>query len=850
MNAILLDWPAAAAAGPGRAGGKGWQLGVLAGFGVPVPPGFVIDSGVGAQRPPGGELPAALLAALAEALESRGWTDRPLAVRSSAAAEDSAGASFAGIHRSCLNVRGPAALAAAVCSVLDSHSTPAAQAYRERLGLAAAQSRMAVVVMPLLEAVAAGVAFTCDPVSGREDQYVIHANWGLGESLVGGLVDADEYRLEERYPDETLVVVAQRRGAKARRSVVDSARGTRLDETPVALQSQDVLSPAQAVALGLLVRDAASALDYATPFYDLEWVWDGSAFWIVQARPITARGRYTYPALRNQPTLWSRGNSRDVVPDPLPALDRSLSLPLANRILTRTGALAGYAALPGVRRTALHGGRVYFETAVLQWEAFDTFDVAPQACNRLIGGHQPEITVPQATPGERLGRVWRSLRFLRRCLRPRLRARSTLAQAHALAAQRLALRLPADAVALAGQLQAQVLDMRSAEDLLLLQSAASALFVLRDLLERYFPGEGDALAAALTSGGTPSVTAAMSYALMQLARVAEADPDALAWLRSPQRAGHRWREQLPRDSAFGEAFGIFLQDYGHRAVYETYLHHPRWRENPDYLLDAVRGLIGCAAGPLRERQQRSAAAARRRIGARLPLQQRLLVPLLVKLAVAERAMREGARSALTAQAGVVRRLVLALGRHWAVAASLPAAGDVFHLTLAELLALADGRLAPPHAACRAAWRRRQYDEFVQQEVAEVIIEHAGAVVTPSSAAPSPARRGGNEWRGIVAASGNASGSAYVAHRPDEALGLPAGAILVAPATDPSWTPAFLKAAAIVMETGGYLSHGAIVARELGIPAVVNLAGILGAVRTGDCLEIDADHGIVRRVPPG
>lgn len=847
MNELLLDWSAAAIAGPSRAGGKGWQLGVLAGLGLPVPPGFVIDSCAEADRRCGGELSAGLVAALACELEKRGWTDMPLAVRSSASNEDSAQASFAGIHRSFLNVRGHAALVEAVRNVLDSSTAPAAKAYRGRLGLADGQSRMAVVVMPLLAAVASGVAFTCDPVSGREDQCVIQANWGLGESLVGGLVEADEYRLEECYPEENLLLVAQRRGSKARRSVVEDGQGSCTRDTPAALASQDVFSPTQAIELGMLVRDAAAALDYTRPFYDVEWVWDGSMFWIVQARPVTARGWHTYPALQGQPALWSRGNSRDVVPDPLPALDRSVSLPLINRILTRSAALAGYAGLPGVRRTALHHGRVYFETAILQWEAFDGFAVAPQAYNRMLGGHQPEIIVPAATLGERFSRTWRSLRFLRRCIGPRWRAKATLARAHAAAAQRLAQPLPQNPAELAGQLRAQVIAVRNAEDLLLLQAAGSAVFVLHDLLETYFPGEGCGLGAALLSGGEASVTAAMSYELLQLARAAEADAAARAWLRSPQRAGSYWREQLAHDSAFAQSLAIFLQRYGHRAVYESYLHHPRWRENPDYVLDSVLGLIGCAAAPLQQRQQRNAGEARRRIQERLPLRHRPLIPRLVKLAVAERSMREGARSALTAHAGVVRRLVLALGQQWSAAGNLPSPDDVFHLTLAELLALAHGRLTAVSAAARAGWRRRQFAEFARQEAPELIVQHHGAAAPLPVGVAAACADGSNAWQGIVVASGCATGIACIAHHPSEALGLAAGAILVAPATDPSWTPAFLKAGAIVMETGGYLSHGAIVARELGIPAVANIPGILGQIRSGDRLEVDANRGLVRRV---
>lgn len=199
---LILDWAAAATAGVARAGGKGSHLGRLFELGIPVPPGFVVDAGVSAGRERGG-LSALLVASLAEALRSRGWNDVPLAVRSSASSEDSTRASFAGIYKTCLNVRGLVGLIDAVQEVLDSYWKPAAVAYRECMGLSNESSGMAVIVMPMLPAVASGVAFTCDPVGGREDQIVIHANWGLGDSLVGGGVEGDEYRLQMDYPGKT-----------------------------------------------------------------------------------------------------------------------------------------------------------------------------------------------------------------------------------------------------------------------------------------------------------------------------------------------------------------------------------------------------------------------------------------------------------------------------------------------------------------------------------------------------------------------------------------------------------------------------------------------------------------------
>ncbi len=707
---------------------------------------------------------------------------------------------------------------------------------------------MAVIVMPMLPCVASGVAFTCDPVGGREDQLIIHANWGMGDSLVGGLVEADEYRLQVGYPHENLSLVGQICGSKARMTVPGSDGGTELADTPGSLVSRSVLSATQAVALGELVRDLASALDYSKPFYDVEWVWDGDAFWIVQARPVTARNRQTYAALKTQPTVWSRANSKDVMPDPLPALDLSVSLPLINHMLTRSAARAGYATLPGVQRTATHHGRVYFETSLLQWESFDGFGVPPKVYNRLLGGHQPEISFPAPTLGERFRRAWRGMRYLQRSVGPRLRAKSVLAQAHQAAANCLDRPLPDSAAELAELLRVQVIATRSHEDLLLLQASGSALLVLLDLLEGHFPGEGSAITASLMSGGEPSVTAAQARELVRLARIAGADPATLEWLKAPQRDGPEWRQHLRRDSAFALALESFLKRYGHRAVYESYLSRPRWCEDPSFILDAVVSLIGYDAEASQD-QNSNHAAVRERIRKQLPVWYRPFVPVLVKMAIAERNMREGARSALTAQSGVVRRLVRALADKWVDIGCLSSVNDVFHLTLFEMLALAKGSMATLYAQQRVLLRRRQFDAFASEEAPEVIIESGGAI-SPGGPLTPTAEPGANEWQGVVVSSGAARGVAVLAHHPSEALNLEAGSILVAPATDPSWTPAFFKASGIVMETGGYLSHGAIVARELGIPAVANVPGILRAIRSGDHLEIDASRGLVRRVVRG
>lgn len=860
----VLDWAAACQAGPAVAGGKGWQLARMAELGVPVPPGFVLPARASAVHRPGQAVPAAAAQALRQALQARGWLDTPLALRSSAPQEDGGAASFAGIHLSCLNVRGEQAAVQALQRIWDSAWTPQADAYRQRLGLAADDRAMAVVVMPLVDATASGIAFTCDPLTGRHDHMVIHANWSLGESLVGGQADGDEYRLRADATTLTWRPLDARIGTKRRTTQSLEGGGTRLVDQSAGQAARAVLTAAQVDALAELVRDAARALDYSAAPYDVEWAWDGNRFWIVQARPVTALARHTYPGLQSQPSYWSRGNTREVLPQPMSALEWDGGRLMAQRMLTCGFELSGYRTLPGVRMVAMFRGRAYLDASVIQWIGHDALGIAPRAMNAMLGGPQPAINVPSPTLAQRLNHGLRMLRYLRRAAPLRRKAKDGLPRQFARAQAWLDEALPASNAALGERLHEQFLTVALADDLFFLQgSGGGALSKLLEIVERARPGAGHALTAALMAGGEPSVTAAQSYALMALAQLAAREPQALAWLRAPGRDSAAWAGQLPPDSAFRRALADFLARYGHRAVYETYMRNPRWREAPGYILDSVLNLVGTNPDALRARQEQGARDAWRQVRAVLPWWQRPLAAKLLAAARVEGAQREAARSVLVAYLAAARRCALELGARltgtqvsgstaWGPA-GLAAPDDIFHLTAEEVFALADGRLAPFHAGRRAARRRAQLQDWSATPDVDVIVEYGnaaapqGASVANGRPSTSDAATDAGTWRGTPVSAGRAQGPAFIARDPAQALAMPAGAILIAPSTDPAWTPLFLRAGAVVMEAGGYLSHGAIVAREFGVPALVNVQGILQQAATGDVLEVDAMQGVVRRL---
>lgn len=834
----LLDWEAAAAQRT-EAGGKGWQLGMLARYGLPVPDGFVIPASVSRSDMDDADLASLLRGELAR----RGWLDTPLAVRSSATMEDSEQASFAGIHLSRLNVTGIDALLGAVRDVWASLWTPHASAYRERFGIADADAAMAVVVMPLLPARAAGIAFSCDPRTGRDDQVVVHAQWGLGESLVAGEADGDEYRLQEDLRDTRLSLLEKRVGSKARKTVIGEQGGTSTIDTPQDEAAGQVLDDAQAVTLGEFVRDAAFALDFARPFYDVEWVWDGVRFWIVQARPITAMARNTYPAIADQPTIWTNGNSRDVMPLPMSAIDWCSVRRLVNELLEAAYRHARYPLIPGGQRAGLFHGRLYLNLSLLMWEAWDGFGVSPKIINEMAGGHQPEITVPANSLRKRLGRLPYFFRFAKSTLPMRKRAEEAASKARAHATQWKRAPFPDDPLACYELLLDRTRIVHGQSELSLMQgSGGASLSMLVEALEKYLPGEAYTTATALLAGGEPSVTAQQGYDLMTLAEIAVRIPEVKTWLMQKERDDNWWRT-LDESHPFRQAFSAYLDKYGHRGVYESYMRHSRWHEAPGYLLDNIAGLIGTNLQDVRSRQEQARAQAWRKIRSAMPWHARLSLNFFVQTAIRDSNQRELARSTFAAMADAVRPHFLHIGRELAGRGALEHATHIFELTLPEI-GLALLRMTAPEGIARRVADRLAQRAHWETVHGPDVIQVDGPPVAIAESTPVPT---GDIRVGVAVGAGFARGVARVIHHPRDGARLGQGEILVAPSTDPAWTPLFLRAGGLVMETGGYLSHGAIVAREFAIPAVVNIPGILSEVRDGDVIEVDGGTGRIRLV---
>lgn len=852
----VLSWPEAFAAGVPRSGGKGWNLARLARYGFPVSDGFVIEATAyrDALAPhhaiveeagritdataPGADallarlragieamtLPSPLRDAIAGALTDHNL-DR-VAVRSSAVAEDGAEASFAGMHRSFLGVRGLEDIERAVVGCWASLWTPHAVAYRRKMNVSDEDAACAVVICAMVgdpEPQCAGVAFSADPQTGRQSVVVVDAAPGIGENVVSGRVNPDRF-------------------------VVRIGTSGELEPESYVGRAPALLDEAQRRSLALLIWRIHWALGGGQQPQDVEWAFDGASFWILQSRPVTKLPHFTFRGAETLPVIWSTANIKDAVPGVYSMLGWSLLRSTIDSVLYASLDAAGHPAPHGLESVRRFDGRGYFDLTGVEWALYDLLGILPAETNKAVGGHQPEIPVPSAKPLEGPDAKRRKL-AMRKMLWRLLRIRREFSRVMPPYFAALKRAMQIDVTKLSNrELLAVLTDFiahhRDVDPLVGLSNSASGplLLGLGQLMKRIAPEDGEGLAARLLTGAGSITSADHGYALHDLAGIARRDAAALAWLRS-DAAATTW-ESLPSDSPFRIGLRKFLDEYGHRSVYEGDVMNPRWSEDPSFLVDQLRIFVEQPESDPRLLARRVNEDAWRELGRRT-LVWRPVVRWLVNRARKASAMREEAKSALVASVPPTRRIALEVGRRLVRAGHLDKPEDIFHLSLFDFRALLeeewDGRgareIAHDHAAQREAWLKLS-------DPADVIIEEKGgaSLVLPDV----PEAFDGEQWRGIAVSGGNVTAIARVVLHPDEGRRLGTGEVLVAPSTDPGWTPLFLRASAIVMETGGYLSHGAVVAREYGIPAVVNIPGILETLQDGETIAVDGNRGIVRR----
>lgn len=796
-------------------GGKGLSLGRTAGAGLPVPAGFVVTTQAYRRLAGRGvRTDAGFVRALAGAHESIGGG--PVAVRSSAIAEDAADTSFAGQQETILGVQGEEAILDAVERCWRSLFTDRAVAYREKQNVDAGQVAMAVVVQKLVPAEAAGVLFTRDPLDPEGKRMLAEGAWGLGEVVVSGRVQPDRFTLDRG----TGAVLDRKPGTKAVRV---TAKGE--EHVPPELQRQFCLSDAALAQLAELGRKVEAF--YGDP-RDVEWAYAGGTFALLQARPITVATAAEREQVRQEViadvkakadprgTVWVRYNLGEVLPEPTPMTWAVVQRLLAadggfgamNRDLgakpdPALGSLSGFDLVAGrpmanlARLPRMQFANPPFEYPLGRYKSDPRQALDPKpALNPLAG--QGCVFGIFSLPGTvmNLSRMMTATKKQMAAFSQKFE--QEVAPAFAARAEKALSqdwsKLPPAAVA--SEFHAWV-------DLTLVDFAKESLkptvfadLAWNELFEQLKPKLGEERARVavgeLSLGSAPPGDANLPAGVRDLAS-----------------------GLLPRAE--------FLETFGHRGANEMELAQPRWSENPRELDRLVRGAKGREPTAPAADVDKIADEAKLTGPARDQFRQK------VQRLRTFLGLREAGKHYLLMGYAVIRRALVELDRRFGLN------GGIWFLTPDDLPELIAGKDLSAKVA--AARKRRQAE--LSLEVPPVLFsDDLEAIGKPL---PEPA--GGDKLEGVPLSAGVAEGPALVLIEPTAAPP-EGGYVLVCPSTDPAWVPLFVHAKALVMETGGVLSHGAIVAREFGLPAVAGLPSATQRIKAGQALRVDGGRGTV------
>ena len=822
------------------AGGKGAQLATMLRGGLSVPDGFCVSTEAFRRG-----MDDVLRSAIISAYDGLGGGR--VAVRSSATAEDLPDASFAGQQDTFLNVAGAPAVVDAVQACWESLFTERAVAYRRDRGIPDESVAMAVVVQRMVDAEAAGVLFTINPVSGAMDEVVVEAALGLGDKVVSAQVTPDRYRLRRRAPHELI----EREGG----------------------ETFALLTAALLAELAHLGMAAERLLGRAA---DIEWALAGGRVYLLQARAVTAAGprlpevrfgsRWNAEHCKDRLILWGNYNLREVMPYP----HTPFSWSLWNFVALPAIAVTAGAMCPEDARNPeqapsamdLVDGHVYFNMNV--YAGFT--GLRPRwlvvRAARAIDAEYAEIVddilrrdelQPLARPFS-VRRVWYSLRHASGGLLGAALGLRSVADARAqmkACEQEAATFAAIDARALTEEQIVALARYYGMENLprglnVLAASLPSlpALWLLAWLLERWGLPQFN---AALISGVRGNPTMETALAMWDLTEHAGPEVRAIFAKEEISRVPDAlFRSEEGRD--FLAAMGEFLKRHGHRAMREFDFTCPRWRDDPTFVYETVRNYLSHSADQPTPRQHYDgqvrahgeAKHAVERALRRRPLR-RWLFRRLMRVVEERMPLREAYKFYLLISMAQVRDMLLEVGRRQVARGVLAKADDFFFLSLPEIEKISRGELDTDWVRDQIPIRRREFARHMRTSPPLVVRSDGKPVMKPTVA--------GEVLRGAGASAGTARGPARILLDLGDGALLRKGEILVAKFTDPGWTPLFLTAGALVMEVGGIISHGAVVAREYGIPAVVAVKDATRILRDGEMIEVDGTSGEVRRLQP-
>lgn len=867
-----------------RMGGKATALADLSLAGFPVPEWWVLtpqafEHSLSAEqraqlgRAATAEEYSAALAGLAPAAAVLDALDRaapspraPLAVRSSGVDEDGAGFAFAGQFDTYLFVPHQE-LAARIADVWRSGFNERVLAYRREHGLGD-PSPPAVLIQRMVDADTAGVAFSADPVSGRRSIAVVSAVYGLGTSLVGGDADADTYRVS---PDGRILDRQIAEKTIAHRAAPHSALGVHEVEVSAVLHHQPALTDDQVRAVADLARRAAA--HFGRP-QDIEWAVRDGALYLLQSRPITSLGRLADPDGLRQ--IWDNSNIVESYSGITTPLTFTFALGAYEGVYREFCRILGVSAqkiaahdLTFQRMLGMIRGRVYYN--LLNW--YRVLALLPGfTANR--GFMEGMMGVREGLPAEIVEELsrdtggwartrdrFRMLRSAFGLVRHHLQLERTINAFYLRLNEALA---PMDPPLERRRLDQLALDYRNLETRLLTRWDAplvndflAMIFfgTLGKLTVRWCGDRNGTLQNDLVSGQGGMISAEPARRVIEMARMlrVQGSPELAHTLReSESRVARHALRALPELDAMYEGY---LDRFGDRCLDELKLESATLRDDPTPLLRAIGNTAATLAPDgsstrttLEDPAGRAEAQARAEIGGN-PIRRRVFAWVLANARARVRD-RENLRFERTRLFGRVRRIFIEIGRRLHAEGRLDEPRDVFWLECAEILAFVEGAAPTDDLRGLARLRRTRFAAYADEPRPADRFETRGAVHV-GNAFTAPPRSTNHDvagdpdhLSGMGACPGVVRGRVRVIRDPRGAS-LSPGEILVAERTDPGWILLFPSASALLVERGSLLSHSAIVAREMGIPAIVSIPEVSTRLHDGDLVEMDGSLGTVR-----
>jgi rifampicin phosphotransferase len=846
-------------------GGKGANLGELSRIaGIHVPLGYCVTTAafqrIMAEAPSIGdrldrlsrlepddrEAIRALSAEIRGAIEETALADdlaaaivRPLArlgehaayaVRSSATAEDLPTVSFAGQQDTYLNVVGPEAILQHIRRCWASLFTERAVTYRLRNGIDQRKVHMAVVVQQMVFPRASGILFTADPVSGNRKVTSVEATFGLGETLVSGLVNADVFKVRDGE------IVARSISTKQLAIYASPAGGTREEAIEPERQNDPALTDAQVVRLAQLGRRIEA--HFVCP-QDIEWCLVDDGFQIVQSRPITTL--FPIPAAGDQENhVYISVGHQQMMTDPMKPLGLSFwqmttPRPMAEaggrlfvdvtQILASPASRAGFLAMVGKSDPLIADA---LQTLLDRGDFIPSLSDEGPAWTPPGGDAPAPIETDPAIVTELIERSQASIAAAKRDIR-------------ALSGAALLDFILADIQ----ELKRVQFDPQSVQ---VIMAGMEAAWWLNDQLEAWL-GEKNA-ADTLTQSVPHNVTSEMGLALLDVADAIRPHPEVVAFLQRVEDEG--FLDELPALAGGREArdaIKAWLDRYGVRGVGEIDITRPRWSERPDTLVPLILGNIkNFATGEGQRRFGRGLQEARQK-------EQDLLERLRSlpdgerKAAKTKRTIdrvrtfagyREYPKYAMVSRYFVYKQTLIEEAERLVQADVLPEKEDIFFLTFQELQDV----VRTNHADDQLIRQRKDAFQSYQALTPPRVLTSDGEVIAGAYRRENvPAIA----LVGLPVSAGTIEGRARVILDMAEA-DLEPGDILVTACTDPSWTPLFVAIAGLVTEVGGLMTHGAVIAREYGLPAVVGVEQATRLIRDGQRIRVHGTDGYVELLP--